>query len=237
MRIGAERVAAWLTTNWRKRKLPDVMPWLACARALALEKGAQDSDVPLDGYGPVPLACGSKVVISSFPLFTSGFLRPPLSPRCRCRAFNHNPIARARDAICPYALVCLSCCNLHVQASIFKAADRIDVADLPQGLPRREVQGFTWTDNSFEICITCPLPEPVAREQVLHFAHYLHTCTMHTICMHNTCVITFDTMSSQHSTDLLWGYEGLCNPALCRSFDSSHVDVIAICMTGLLSLL
>ena len=53
-----------------------------------------------------------------------------------------------------------------VQASIFKPADRIDTEDLPAGLPRKEVQGYSWTDSGFQICITAPLEEAVARPQV-----------------------------------------------------------------------
>ena len=66
----------------------------------------------------------------------------------------------------PEAGPCLIEWFVQPQASIFKLPGLIDITDLDPMLPRSELQGYTWTDNGFELCITIPVPEPIPRSQV-----------------------------------------------------------------------
>ena len=54
MRLAAERTAHYVTAAARGYGLPKQPPWEAAAAVLGAERGRVDTDLPLEGHGPLP---------------------------------------------------------------------------------------------------------------------------------------------------------------------------------------
>ena len=76
-----------------------------------------------------------------------------------------------------------------MQVSRLRPAGIINVSDLPASLPRREVEGFAWSEDGFQVTVTLSLAEPVRKPEVLScLSACLARCTTLELCwQHALC--------------------------------------------------
>lgn len=60
----------------------------------------------------------------------------------------------------------LMCYERRVKPNVARPVHLVDISDLPESLPRHEIQKFSFSEDDFEICVTLALPEGVPLSSV-----------------------------------------------------------------------